>query len=68
MELTTAYELSDDEARTILKKIEKSSGRTVEATRKVDSALIGGIILQVGSLPASTQASAAASTDYATNS
>jgi ATP synthase F1 delta subunit len=49
VELTTAYELSDDEASTILKKIEKSSGRAVEATRKVDSALIGGIILQVGS-------------------
>jgi ATP synthase F1 delta subunit len=49
VELTTAYELSDDEAAAILKKIEKSSGRSVEATRKVDSALIGGIILQVGS-------------------
>ncbi len=36
VELTTAYELSDDEAATILKKIEKSSGRSVEATRKVD--------------------------------
>jgi len=50
VELTTAYELSDDEAATILKKIEKSSGRTVEATRKVDAALIGGIVLQAGSL------------------
>jgi F-type H+-transporting ATPase subunit delta len=49
VELTTAYELSDDEATKILKKIEQSSGRTVEATRKVDAALIGGIILQVGS-------------------
>jgi F-type H+-transporting ATPase subunit delta len=49
VELTTAYELSDDEATKILKKIEESSGRSVEATRKVDSALIGGIILQVGS-------------------
>jgi F-type H+-transporting ATPase subunit delta len=49
VQLTTAYELSDDEAATILKKIEKSSGRTVEATRTVDPALIGGIILQVGS-------------------
>jgi F-type H+-transporting ATPase subunit delta len=49
VELTTAYELSDDEATTILKKIEQSSGRSVEATRKVDAALIGGIILQVGS-------------------
>ena len=53
---------------TILKKIEKSSGRTVEATRKVDSALIGGIMLQVGLVLRSTQASAAALTDYDTNS
>ena len=50
VELTTAYELSDDEAATILKKIEKSSGRSVEATRKVDAGLIGGIVLQAGSL------------------
>jgi F-type H+-transporting ATPase subunit delta len=50
VELTTAYELSDDEAKSILKKIEQSSGRTVEATRKVDPALIGGIVLQAGSL------------------
>ena len=49
VELTTAYELSEDEAAAILKKIEQSSGRSVEATRKVDPALIGGIILQVGS-------------------
>jgi F-type H+-transporting ATPase subunit delta len=50
VELTTAYELSDDEAAAILKTIEKSSGRSVEATRKVDAALIGGIVLQAGSL------------------
>src|SRR5215213_3166952 len=49
VQLTTAYELSDDEAASILKKIEQSSGRTVEATRTVDPALIGGIVLQVGS-------------------
>jgi F-type H+-transporting ATPase subunit delta len=49
VELTTAYELSDDEAASIVEKIEKSSGRTVEATRSVDPALIGGIVLQVGS-------------------
>jgi F-type H+-transporting ATPase subunit delta len=49
VQLTTAYELSDDEATSILKKIEQSSGRTVEATRSVDPALIGGIVLQVGS-------------------
>ena len=49
VELTTAYELSDDEAASIVKKIEQSSGRTVEATRAVDPKLIGGIVLQVGS-------------------
>ena len=35
VELTTAYELSDEEARTILAQIEKASGRHVDATRKV---------------------------------
>ena len=49
VQLTTAYELSDDEAASIVKKIEQSSGRTVEATREVDPGLIGGIVLQVGS-------------------
>jgi F-type H+-transporting ATPase subunit delta len=49
VQLTTAYELSDDEAASILKTIEQSSGRTVDATRSVDPALIGGIVLQVGS-------------------
>lgn len=50
VELTTAYELSDDEARVILAQIEKASGRSVDATRKVDPSLVGGIVLQVGSL------------------
>jgi F-type H+-transporting ATPase subunit delta len=49
VELTTAYELSDDEARTIIGQIEQRSGRRVEATREVDPALIGGLVLQVGS-------------------
>src|SRR5918995_2874882 len=49
VDLTTAYELSDDEAASIVEKIEQSSGRTVEATRSVDPGLIGGIVLQVGS-------------------
>jgi len=48
-ELTTAVELSDDEARKLLGQIEKASGRKVEATRGVDPDLIGGIVLQVGS-------------------
>jgi F-type H+-transporting ATPase subunit delta len=49
VELTTAYELSDDEADAIVRTIETSSGRSVEATRRVDPELIGGIVLQVGS-------------------
>lgn len=48
-ELTTAIELSDDEARELLARIEESTGRKVEATRKVDPGLIGGIVLQIGS-------------------
>ena len=48
-ELTTAVELSDEEARTLLQQIEQASGRKVEATRSVDPGLIGGIVLQVGS-------------------
>jgi F-type H+-transporting ATPase subunit delta len=50
VDLTTAVELSDDEAKTIVAQIESASGRTVEATRKVDPDLVGGIVLQVGSM------------------
>jgi F-type H+-transporting ATPase subunit delta len=50
VELTTAYELSDKEAEGILRQIEEASGRRVEATRKVDPSLIGGIVLQAGSM------------------
>jgi len=52
LELTTAHELSDEEARSIVETIEKASGRTVEATRSVDPSLVGGIVLQVGSFRA----------------
>jgi F-type H+-transporting ATPase subunit delta len=50
VELTTAVELSDEEARDVIKLIEKASGRKVEASRRVDSDLIGGIVLQAGSM------------------
>jgi F-type H+-transporting ATPase subunit delta len=49
VELTTAHELSDEEARRIVDQIAKASGRRVDATRKVDPGLIGGIVLQAGS-------------------
>jgi F-type H+-transporting ATPase subunit delta len=48
-ELTTAVELSDEEADKLLGQIAEASGRKVEATRTVDPDLIGGIVLQVGS-------------------
>jgi F-type H+-transporting ATPase subunit delta len=49
VDLTTAVELSDDEAHGIVKQIEEASGRPVEAERHVDADLIGGLVLQVGS-------------------
>jgi F-type H+-transporting ATPase subunit delta len=49
VELTTARELTDDEAKGIVAQIEQAAGRTVEASRSVDPALIGGIVIQVGS-------------------
>jgi F-type H+-transporting ATPase subunit delta len=48
--LTTAYELSDEEANELIRQIEQASGRKVEATRHVDPTLIGGLVLQAGSL------------------
>jgi F-type H+-transporting ATPase subunit delta len=50
VEVTTAVELSDEEARDVIAQIEKASGRKVEATRIVDPDLIGGLVLQAGSL------------------
>ncbi len=49
VELTTAVELHDEEARRILERIESVSGRKLRATRKVDPGLIGGFVLQAGS-------------------
>ena len=50
VELTTAYELSDDDAAAIVEQIEQASGRRVEAARTVDPNLIGGLVLKAGSL------------------
>ena len=50
VELTTAVELSDEEARGVISQIEEASGRKVEATHNVDPDLIGGIVLQAGSM------------------
>jgi F-type H+-transporting ATPase subunit delta len=50
VDLTTAVELSDADARRLVKQIEEASGHQVEATRTVDPSLIGGLVLQAGSL------------------
>jgi F-type H+-transporting ATPase subunit delta len=50
VELTTAVELTDEDAAAIVRQIEEASGRRVEATRSVDPALVGGVVLEVGSL------------------
>src|SRR5919108_3672949 len=50
LELTTAVELSDEEAARVVKQIEEGSGRRVVATRTVDPSLIGGLVVQAGSL------------------
>jgi F-type H+-transporting ATPase subunit delta len=50
VELTTAYELSDEEAASIVQQIEDAAGRRVDAARSVDPDLIGGLVLKVGSL------------------
>lgn len=50
VELTTAYALSDAEFARILERIEHASGRKVQATRSVDENLIGGLVLQAGSM------------------
>ena len=50
VELTTAFELSDKEATSIVEQIERSSGRRVEAMRSVDPGLVGGLVLKAGSL------------------
>jgi F-type H+-transporting ATPase subunit delta len=50
VDLTTAHELSTEEFERILGLIEKASGRKVQATRAVDPTLIGGLVLQAGSM------------------
>ena len=50
VELTTARELSDAEARELLQQIQQASGRKIEATRRVDPNLIAGFVLQAGSM------------------
>jgi F-type H+-transporting ATPase subunit delta len=49
VELTTAVELSEEDASRLLNRIEAVSGRRLRATREVDPGLIGGFVLRAGS-------------------
>jgi F-type H+-transporting ATPase subunit delta len=49
LDLTTAVELTDEDAAQVVRQIEEASGRRVEATRGVDPSIIGGIVIQAGS-------------------
>jgi F-type H+-transporting ATPase subunit delta len=50
LELQTAVELDDEEAAKVVEQIEKASGRKVVASRTVDPDLIGGLVVQAGSV------------------
>jgi F-type H+-transporting ATPase subunit delta len=50
VEVTTAYGLSDETFQRIVTDIERKSGRKVQASRSVNPDLIGGIVLQAGSM------------------
>jgi F-type H+-transporting ATPase subunit delta len=48
--VTTAQKLSEKEASALVAKIESATGRPVEALRRVDPSLIGGLVVQAGSM------------------
>ena len=48
--VTTAQEMTDEEASALVAKIEAATGRPVDAERRVDPSLIGGLVVQAGSL------------------
>jgi F-type H+-transporting ATPase subunit delta len=50
VEITTAHDLTESYFSQVLAQIEQASGRKVKASRKVDPDLIGGIVLQAGSM------------------
>jgi F-type H+-transporting ATPase subunit delta len=50
LELTTAVEISNEEADEIARRIEEASGRPVSIVRRTNPSLIGGLVLQADSL------------------
>ena len=50
VEITTAHELPEEYFAQVVARIQEASGRKVQAERRVDPDLIGGIVLQAGSM------------------
>ena len=48
-EVTSAQSLSEDQARAVEEALQRVEGRNVALSMKVDPALIGGMVVQVGS-------------------
>jgi ATP synthase F1 delta subunit len=48
--VTSAIELDDEVVKQIGKAIEKRTGREVNLTSRVDDAILGGLVLQVGNM------------------
>jgi ATP synthase F1 delta subunit len=46
--LTSAVELDDDVVERIAKEVERQTDRTIDMTREVDPAVLGGLVLRVG--------------------
>ena len=49
-EVTSAYELTDDERTGIVKKLRDYTGKEVVLNTKIDPEIIGGVIARIGSL------------------
>jgi F-type H+-transporting ATPase subunit delta len=48
VEVTSAIELDDETVQTIADRVREQTGQTIELSRKVDSGILGGIVLRVG--------------------
>jgi F-type H+-transporting ATPase subunit delta len=50
VEITSAVELDEDVARRIAERVEQQTGRRVELTRRVDDAILGGLVVRVSNM------------------
>jgi F-type H+-transporting ATPase subunit delta len=50
VEITSAVELDDAVAQSIAEKVARQTGRRVELTRRVDDAILGGLVVRVSNM------------------